>query len=161
MTNYNTILAALEFPCVHKSKSWPVWEIRARGWAEIKQSEACKKLVLRAVLSQFSKSLLAYSENPLEEGLRGNWQTTKDGFFVIPADINFDQFYSWLYLGNWIIWHSVETLGRETAKGLASFNPEMMANIGQEVGADYVICSFHDNDPWFVYLRPSLITSES
>lgn len=115
----------------YRSDGSAEWEINSgqfRTVAELNERK-CLLIINLACLMPFP--LLTYSENPLEDGLGGKWEyCDAAAAWKVPRDFNVEQFFGWLFLGNWrlLFFHGNP--------------PYPMLSIN----------AFHDNDPWFVLL---------
>jgi hypothetical protein len=144
----------LKSPYARSDGVLPVWEITSKGLRSIREREALKKAALQSLLSEYSQSFLVTSESPADEGVSGSWKQVANGLWGIPENLVFDGFYSWLRPGNWLIYRALRRCDADQCKPLASCDFALMSRAAREIEADYAIYSFHDNDPWFLYLAP-------
>lgn len=151
----NVLLEQLAKTCrmTRLSESIPAWQASlARPTGEAIEG---RKAFLAGLLRSRHELCLSYSEDPQEDGVPGQWIPLGKHVWRVPQEISnhVDLLYRWLCYGDWVLYKpsGEARLWRFVWNSLAETVIESL------VRADIRFCiySFHDNDPWFIFLNPT------
>jgi hypothetical protein len=134
------IIEKLNSVCTPQSNDGPCcrWTIERSDFSSFAAMTRFKQQLLKELLKQFPLAILDYSENPVDDGVSGDWvQGSHPQHWVIPGNVDAGEVLQWLYLGGWTI--DFLTQNRDGEDDYLN---------GQ--GSEICLESFHDNDPWFV-----------
>lgn len=173
LTSTSEVLQSLfvEGSIVRPHEHLNVWKIKEPSQLGLRRSSAQyrqqKKQLLAKFLCEFSGCYLDYSENPIDDGLPGQWERAGDIRWMVPADVAVGDFYEWLYLGNWGLFKLETGLGLDDPIGLVANGPEEIIDTMRRNGVVAYLSAYHDNDPWTIAVnhgeqpnRPSLSSSQ-
>jgi hypothetical protein len=116
----------------------------------VREYTYAKQNILRIVLCEAQSPYLHYAENPLAEGLNGEWHEAAPDVWRIPQSVDVNRLFDWLYLGGWVIYDAPRFCG---AKGISALTSEDAREISEGMAANEIavsISAFHDNDPWTI-----------
>jgi hypothetical protein len=91
---------------------------------------------------------LQYSENPLEDGISGQWKCIDSDFWAVPSDVNVSELIKWLYFGNWVIYEK-RNVNSDVWRMPSVSEPAKIVESVLDFGIQWALYSFHDNSPWF------------
>lgn len=138
---------------IEKHPELPVFEIhQKRIFTKRDDIHHRRQNLLREILKEFSQVFLQYNENPVDDNLSGYWQKYGRQIWLIPQDVDINELYNWLYLGNWFFYvlHKGQKFD-QTNEQLVNFQNQLkMLEFMKENSISFLLSAFHDNDPWFV-----------
>ena len=118
--------------------------------------EASKRRFLRFILGTPARLFLDYSEDPVADGLADGWKRVSFHHWLVPASTDYRGLYTWLYLGNWVLYAARTPAGDDAIDAMSRGVPEAVQKAMASCGAVCVIHAFHDNDPWTISVRNDL-----
>ena len=118
---------------------------RDRGAPSIKQ-----ELLNLCIASEFN-CYISYSENPIDDGLMGRWESVGDCLWKVPKLVDEKEVNEWLKLGNWLLYLAREPLVETVELDLSGRVPKVKALNNKSV--PFAIGSDFDDDPWYCFLR--------
>ena len=136
--------------CVSVSPELSVWQLKIPSLLRCKDVDNIKRQILEIVVNHSENLLLSYSENPDEDGIMGSWKAMSRGLWSVPEDLSICQFHDWLELGNWILYSIAEN--RDWSFSTGATKAEVLESM-KRTGVEFCIDSFHDNDPWTIYVN--------
>jgi hypothetical protein len=132
---------------IRKHSDFPYWKITGRLFGTHEYNER-KKVLLNQVLVNFQEPFLSYSENPIEDNLRGNWRAVAESTWVIPNDCELSELFNWLYLGGWLLYVAEQSIAPELFRGIDLWKAEGFMKLIHSASLSLLLGGFHDNDPW-------------
>lgn len=108
--------------------------------------------LLNAILRN-KRAWLYYSEDPVSDGVTGDWARIGPGKLRLSCARDIPALYAWLRQGAWVL--VVEPRAPEIDDVFAGdpFSVEDLAAAVLHADADVIVSAFHDNDPWWIVVR--------
>jgi len=144
---------------VRALRDGPGWLLEGRGLLARKRVRSVKRDIALLLLRGFESVILAYSEDPIDEGPAGVWRRVGNNSWVVPPDVDVDELLEWLHLGNWQLYCFLGD--KEHKKWAFPFHvePAEFFNRMEEDEVAFCIDSFHDDVSWSIYLNPRFTIS--
>ena len=118
--------------------------------------EKIKKDLLSLAVQEPANLVLSYSEDPMADAVEGEWGSLAPNFWIVPKQGDTLNLYEWLQPGNWLLY------GVATDNDLLVWHyPSPVPHdqvLAEMVRHDILFCidSFHDNDPWLIFINPAV-----
>ena len=132
------------------------WSLHARHGACHVLYEQQKCVVLNALISRCPHPILIYDEDPIEDGIPGQWAAADPDGWYVPTDAG-DDLCSWLKDGNWLLYQGRGVRAKAALHGLSTFNAASIEKAMVEATIALAVSAFHDNDPWCIAVNERLI----
>jgi hypothetical protein len=131
-----------------------VWELSLPSllrWRKYQQVQGARTNLLREFFRRTDSLVLVYSENPVEDCLRGDWRDAGSlQWKVSTSSVDLSELEKWLCLGDWMLCDSKSPLPADTLDRLSLWSPEFAVARASELGITSLIHADKDNDPWRV-----------
>jgi hypothetical protein len=130
------------------------WKIEAGLFSFFAQTEyeIRKQRLLEEIISTFPNLIVSFDENPIEDGLKGNWRRAgdlqKSMDWFIPSDVDVSEFKRWTYVGGWALYVSSEAVNFPGSNRLDTIMSFLKTH-----DIPLKLVAYYDNDPWFLYLN--------
>jgi hypothetical protein len=115
-----------------------------------------QKELLGALMEQAGAGevLLAYSEDPLADGLTGTWRRANRPVdtWIVPRDADADEVLRWLFMGSWILCHRSEPGTVEKWPPLKSRDLEIIREEMRAHRINILMNAFNDNVAFDLYV---------
>jgi hypothetical protein len=126
------------------------------GWRKRDDYGRSQKELLGAMIRQAGAGgvLLAYGEDPVDDGLTGTWRRANQprDTWVVPGDADAGEVLRWLFMGGWILCHRSEPGTVEKWPSLKSRNVEIIREEMRTLRIDTLMDAFHDNLEYDLYV---------
>lgn len=130
-----------------RDPDYPIWRIEKRGlfapgyWTH-------KQNFLTLLLSKTSPCYIVHPDSPTTEGVDGKWELVTSQTWLIPSNFNNPSFWSWLAIGNWIIYVADNPAANNQHRNITK--PAEFSTMIDSDRMRIAVCSYPDDDPWII-----------
>lgn len=145
--SWRDVLVRLSPSPVPTGPGWAAWTLS--GPVNFQERRVRRVRLLTAILRN-ARAWLYYSEDPLDDGVAGEWLRLGPGKYLLRRAQEVLVLHDWLRQGAWVL--VVAPRATEDAEPFAGdpFSVDDLRSVGIQTGAELIISAFHDNDPWWV-----------
>lgn len=140
---------------LHRPKpALPVWQLRAPALSlRRRQTEEAKVALLRELRATATKIFLVESEDPIANGVAGQWQRVGPETWLVPADADPRALVGWLSSGGWFLYATDHPIQTDDLDSMG-FSPkaEDLTALVNRLRLAFLVVSFHDDILWTIAL---------